>query len=65
MLVFMITISIYRLVINRTNTGVFRLKLPGGAWKIFNKNFASICFFGVALDRTIYQNIKNLSFWSV
>ena len=55
-LVLTVTLSIYCLVIDLTGvTGVFRLKLPGSAWK--TKILHQICFFRGALKRTIYQTI--------
>ena len=59
----------YRLVINPTNTRVFRLKLPGGAGKIFpfntmNKNFPpDLPFQGSIEEDYLSKNIKNLIYW--
>ena len=70
-LVFTITLSIYRLVFNLTNTGVFRLKLPRDARKIFllipwAKIFASnLLFQGNIEQNYLSNNIKNLSFCGV
>ena len=63
-LVFTVTLSIYHLVINPTNIGVFRLKLPAGAQsgcttqKIFlliprTNILHQICFLRAALKGTI------------
>ena len=76
-LAFIVTLSIDYLVINPTNTRVFRLKLPRGCtkcWtiqKIFslntmNKNFPSnLLSQGSHEQNYLSANVKNFSFWSV
>ena len=68
-LVFTVTLFIYRLVINHTNTGVFRLKLPEGPRNNFllipwTKILLQICLGSIEQDY-LSKNIKNLSFWGV
>ena len=68
----LITLSFYYLVINPTNTGVFRLKLPGDvqsgprenlSTNTINKNFApNLLSQGSIGQNYLSKNVKNLSF---
>ena len=76
-LVFKVTFTIYHLLIDSTNTGVFRHKLSGGAQsgcttqKIFllntmNRNFASNLLSQGSIEQDyLPKNVKTFSFWVV
>ena len=75
-MLFTVILSIYDLVINPTNTRVFRLKLPEDAQsgctsqKIFllipwTKNLHWIYFLRAALNKTIYRKMKKIPIFGV
>ena len=68
-LAFTVKLSIDHLVIDPTNSGIFRLKLPGDAAplrKLFHsipwtKVFHQMCFLGAVLSKTIYRAMLKIS----
>ena len=69
-LVFTVTLSIYRLVINLFNAGGFRLKLPQACTEnisinTIDKNFASNLLFQGSIEQNYLSDNKKISGFAV